>query len=207
MRRILMLIGALICVCLYCVWPLYTAWAIKEAVKSGDSAVLAQHIEWTPVKATLKESMFDLAVKPGDPSLPEAPRRKGLWERFRQFYTRGMVNSLVERYANPNGLPTLFSYGRTVRRDVLGRPDPDDGLPLQQRIANAWARVLRAEFITPTRFEIDMRDKYEPERVYAGVLELKWWRWVVTELRVRQRPRNADQAAAKLQLSQMTLLR
>jgi len=31
-----------------------------------------------------------------------------------------------------------------------------------------------------------MRDEFEPDRVYCGVLELMDWRWKVTELRVRQ---------------------
>lgn len=187
MRRFGFVIFACLCAAAYVGWPFHTAWSIKEAVKSGDSAYLAHHFEWTPVKATLKESMSDMVLGPVEATLEDKPKRQGLWASFKAYYGRTMVDSLIERYANPTGLPTLFSYGRTVRRDLLGSVDPDDGQPLHVRIANAWERIDRATFITPTRFEIDMRDKFEPTRVYAGVLELKDWRWVVTELRVHQR--------------------
>lgn len=180
----------------YLAWPFYTAWSIREAVKNGNSAYLQQHFEWQPVKVTLKESMSSMMLGPIDAELAGEPRRRGLWESFKIFYGRNMVETLVERYANAEGLPTLFSYGRTVRTSLLGRKDPDDGLPLPSRIANAWARLDRAEFITPTRFAIEMRDKFEPTRVYAGIMELKDWRWKVTELRVRQR----ETASASLQL-------
>lgn len=187
MKRLLVVICACLCAAAYVGWPFLTAWSIKEAVKSGNSAYLAEHFEWPPVKATLKKSMTDIVLGPVDESVEDKPRRKGLWASFKDYYGRTMVESLVDRYANPTGLPTLFSYGRTVRRDLLGKNDPDEGQPLHIRIANAWSRIDRAAFITPTRFEIDMRDNFEPTRIYAGVMELKNWRWMVTELRVRQR--------------------
>lgn len=186
MQRTLFLTVVLLCAA-YIAWPFHTAWSIREAVKAGNSAYLAQHFEWPPVKATLKESMAKMVLEPIDQSVSDKPQRKGLWESFKNYYGRNVVNTLVERYATPTGLPTLFSYGRTVQKNVLGKVDPDDNQPLHRRIANAWSRIERAQFITPLRFEIDMRDKFEPERVYAGVLELKDWRWIVTELRVKQR--------------------
>lgn len=188
MRRFLLLICLLLGAAAYGVWPFYTAWSIKEAVKSGDSAYLVKHIEWAPVKETLKASMTDMMLQPVAETMQKKPQRKGLWSSFKAYYGRTMVESIVERYANPTDLPQLFSYGRTIRRDLLGRIDPDEGQPLHTRIANAWARIDRAAFITPVRFEIDLRDKFEPTRVYAGVLELKDWRWIVTQLRVYERP-------------------
>jgi len=178
----------------YVFWPFHTVWSIKEAVKNGDSTYLAEHFEWHPVKETLKESMGEMVFQPVEETLQEKPERQGLWNSIKTYYGRTMVDQIVERYANPTGLPRLFSYGRTVREDVLGKLDPDEGKPLQVRIADSWARIDRATFVTPTRFEIDMRDKYNPRRVYAGVLELKNWRWTVTELRVHERtPRQPAQ--------------
>jgi hypothetical protein len=186
MRRILLVIGLLLGAACYIAWPFHTAWSIKEAVKSGDSTYLAQHFEWAPVKETLKASMADLVLGPTDTALEDKPQRQGLWANFKAYYGRNMVNGMVERYATPTGLSTLFGYGRTVSVNVLGREDPDKGVPLPQRIADAWSRVERATFVTPTRLEIDMRDEFEPDRIYSGVLELMDWRWKVTELRVRQ---------------------
>ncbi len=186
MRRSAVLIGAMVCAAAYIAWPFHTAWSVREAVKAGNSAYLARTFEWKPVKVTLKESMSELVLGPINASMDGKPHRKGLWASIKSYYGRSAVNTLVERYATPTGLPTLFSYGRTVRKNVLGAKDPDEGLPLPGRIANAWSRLERAAFVSLTRFEIDMRDKFEPTRVYAGVLELKDWRWKVVELRVRQ---------------------
>ena len=196
MRRILVAIGLLICAAVYVAWPLHTAWSIREAIKSGDSAYLARHFEWAPVKATLKASMADLVLGPIDASLEGKPKRQGLWASFKAYYGRNVVDRLVELYATPTGLPTLFSYGRTVSVDVLGRQHPDEGLSLPQRMADAWSRAERASFISPTRFEIEMRDKFEPDRLYCGALVLKDWRWKVIELRVRKRP--SEQHAIRL---------
>ena len=188
MRRILVAVGLLICAAVYVAWPLHTAWSIREAIKSGDSAYLARHFEWAPVKATLKESMADLVLEPIDASLEDKPQRQGLWARFKAYYGRNAVDGIVELYATPTGLPKLFSYGRTVNVDALGRQDADEGLSLTQRMADAWSQVERAAFTSPTRFEIDMRDRFEPDRLYCGVLVLKDWRWKVIELRVRKSP-------------------
>ncbi|MEQ8825119.1 MAG: DUF2939 domain-containing protein [Filomicrobium sp.] len=187
----------------YLAFPFYTAWSIKEAVKNGNSTYLARHIEWAPVKVTLKESMAEMVLNPIDVSVANKPQRKGLWQRFKAYYGKRVVHNLVDRYATPTGLPTLFSYGRTVSTNVLGRDDPDEGKPLPTRIANAWSRIERAEFITPTRFEIDMRDKFETTRIYAGVMELKGWTWKVTELRVQQR----SEPDEMLQLTNATVFR
>lgn len=197
MRRSVFVIALALCAA-YVAWPFYTAWSIREAVKTGDSDYLAQHIEWPPVKVTLKESMTDMVLGPVDASMADKPQRKGLWHSFKTYYGRSVVNTMVDRYANPTGLPTLFSYGRTVQKNVLGKVDPDDDQPFHTRVANAWSRIERAQFINPVRFEIDMRDKFEPDRIYAGVLELKGWLWKVTELRVRQSPVSDGTTVLKL---------
>lgn len=186
MRRILVAVGLLICAAVYVAWPLHTAWSIREAIKSGDSAYLARHFEWAPVKATLKASMAALVLDPIDASLEGKPQRQGLWASFKAYYGRNAVDGIVELYATPTGLPKLFSYGRADSVDAPGHQDADEGLSLTQRMANAWSQVERAEFISPTRFEIDMRDNFETDRLYCGVLVLKDWRWKVIELRVRK---------------------
>ena len=47
MRRLLLVAGLVMATAGYIAWPFHTAWSIREAVKSGDSAYLARHFEWT----------------------------------------------------------------------------------------------------------------------------------------------------------------
>ncbi|MEO1206462.1 MAG: DUF2939 domain-containing protein [Pseudomonadota bacterium] len=170
--------------------PLYTAYAIREAVKTSDTDYLSERVSWPPVKQSLKSSLVAFTLGPGatGAAQDQAATTTGWWSRLKTAYGRSMVESMVERYANPEGFKTLFTYGRSVRRNVLGKADPDEGLSFSEKLAAIWSRIQRAEFITPSRFEIDMTDKYDPSRLYAGVLELHWgdWGWKLTELRVRQ---------------------
>ncbi len=38
-------------------WPLWTALQIREAVLSGDTAVLERKVDWSGVRASLKQSL------------------------------------------------------------------------------------------------------------------------------------------------------
>lgn len=170
----------------YVLSPLVTAWFIKEAIKSGNASYLEHRVAWSPVKVSLKESLAEVALGPKLASAGASPLPKpSFWQRLKAGYGRYMVNSLVERYANPSGLPTLFSYGRTVRHGVLGRADPDEGKSLPERISSSWARVTRAEFLTPTRFAMEMRDKYDATRLYQGILVFEGLGWKLVDLRVK----------------------
>ncbi|MDX2259703.1 MAG: DUF2939 domain-containing protein [Hyphomicrobiaceae bacterium] len=178
---------------LYAASPFYTAYAIREAVKSGDADFLRDAIEWTPVRASLRASMLDIAVGPGTGvPLPEGapPKDTGLWANIKSYVGHSFVDGFVNRYATPEGLPTVFSYGRTVRRNVLMRDDPEEGLALPQKLAFIWTRVRRASFVGLSRFEMEMTDSYEPGRSYAGVLEFHGTGpglgWKLVDLRVLQ---------------------
>lgn len=85
----------------------------------------------------------------------------------------------------PEGLPQLFTLRNKYRDLVASDADEAKTTPILDRIQRAWARVKRAEFTSPTSFEIDMEDKYDPTRIYLGKLELRSVGWKLTELRVK----------------------
>lgn len=192
MRRLMLAacVGALLSAG-YVISPIYTAWSIREAIRSGDSTYLARKIEWDGIKATLKPSLtrmaLDLPVSADGEPLPRA----SLWSRLKGHYGSGVVDRFVEAYVTPERLPELFTYGKAYRETVKGQVDDTAGLPLQQRIAQAWARVRRAEFESLTRFRIEMVDRYAADRLYAGLLEIRGFEWKLTELRVRPAPETA----------------
>ena len=189
---LLLIIGA----CAYIAAPFYTAWSIREAAKTGKPYVLANSIYWPTVKVTLKESLAKIAIADTKLStsagVPITARHRGegllarTWKRIKASFSRGVINRMVDRYATPEGFATIFDYGRTYRKTIRGLKDPEDGLPLLEKIQAVWKRVRRAEFISWTKFEMDMVDKYEPGRMYCGVLELRGFKWMLTEIRVRQ---------------------
>lgn len=170
----------------YFAGPLITAWNIREAVKNKNVTYLETHIKWTPVKATLKESLKKLSFEPDKDFETETVNEDtDLWTQTKSYLGKSIIDTFVERYATPSTLPTLFSFGKTIRRNILGRADPEDKMSILERIAYVWKRVKRAQFLSLTRFEMHMADKYEPQRIYAGILTFENFAWRLEELRVR----------------------
>ena len=164
--------------------PFVTAWSIREAVRNGNADYLATAIEWNSVRETLKPSIAQIALNlPDAEADPKASQ--GLWVRFKTYWGQGMVESLVDKYVTPTGLPQLFTLRKTYRTYVSSEDDDASKLPLNERISKAWSRVQRAEFTSLTSFEIDMEDKYDASRLYLGKLELRPSGWKLTALRVK----------------------
>lgn len=166
----------------YVVYPFYSAWALREAIREGDARYLEQRIQWSSVRESLRASMTEFAVGPTATSntLP----LPSFWQRVKSAVGRSAVNNMVTRYVTPHGLGQLFMARQLYRTHISGDPYAD--LPLGTRIVKFWNRLKRAEFQSPTDFEIEILDKYDPARCYIGKLELHGLTWRLMELRVRR---------------------
>jgi hypothetical protein len=101
------------------------------------------------------------------------------------YFGTAAVERMINRYANAQGLPTLFSYGQAYKRYVTGVEEPPKTLAnLPQRITEFWSRLRHVEFVTPTAFEIEMSDKIDPSRRFTGLFEFRDLRWKLTQLYV-----------------------
>lgn len=183
----------------YIASPFVTAWSIREAIRSGDSAYLAKKIEWDTVRTTLRTSLvratFDRPA--ADVILGETGAEKpGLWQRIKARIGQSALDSFVASYVTPEGLPQLFQYRQAYRQAVTGEPDPST-LSWRTRLAAFWARVKRAEFRTATEFEIEMADRNDPKRSYVGLLKLRGIEWKLAELRLNA-PEASGTTASRL---------
>ncbi len=176
---------------LYAASPFATAWVLRESIKDGNAATVDRLIEWDSVRITLRKSMINLALdRPMMTSLTdETPLMSrselGLWQRFKGYMGTNAVDGLIDRYANAQGLPKLFTYGQAYRRIVKGEVEPEKTLAnLPERFWKFWSRIRHVEFLTPTVFEIEMEDKTDSTRRFTGVFEFQDWRWKLTELYV-----------------------
>jgi hypothetical protein len=178
----------------YVAAPYVTAWSIREAIRNGDAAYLEASIDWPRVKQSLKESMADYALGPvGDDASPSqadatASPPPGLWQRFKTAYGRRVIATMIDNMVTPTGLARLFSYRQGYNEKIRGIPDEREAYPLHERIRRSWQRVIRAEFISPTRFAMEMRDKVIADRTFAGVLELQGRQWRLVHLEVKRSP-------------------
>ena len=97
-----------------------------------------------------------------------------------------MVDRFVDSYVTPEGLPKLFRYRKTWNETVKGAAD-EDKLPLAERVQRFYSRIIRAEFQSPTRVEIEMEDKDSPGRRVVSVMELRDLEWKLTHLSLHDR--------------------
>jgi len=197
MKRILAGVFALVLLAAgFVASPFVTAWLIREAVKSGDSEYLESKIEWPRVRATMKASLGRMADLPEYADVGGTEAKPGLWKRFKNYLGRNAVENFVESYVTPEGLPELFSYRKAYRRTVLGDATDPSTLPFHERVSHFWHRVKRAEFKSPTLFEIVMADSHDPNRLIVSLFELHGFEWRLMELHIKSRPDDAVADAA-----------
>lgn len=177
----------------YIAAPFWTAWTIREAIKSSDAAYLEHKIEWTTVRETLKESLTQMAMSSAT-GTAEAPDHPSIWLRMKTYLSKGAVDKFVEATVTPTGMAGLFSMRKTSQANVSG--EVKQRHPVWERVQSVWSRVTRAEFKSLSRFEMDMIDKQAPERTIKCVLELRGLEWKMTQLRIT--PSKETSTSAKI---------
>ena len=184
----------------YIASPFFAAWSIREAIRTGNSEYLAVKLEWPTVRATLRASLTEYAIGPSAAATASPDASKpGFWQRIKNGFSRRAVDNIVESYVTPEGLPQLFGMRQFYRENVSGAAAADAARPWHERVASFWSRIKRAEFHSPTEFEIEMADRNDPTRHYIGLLKLRGVEWKLTELHLRTLdeaalPRAADPA-------------
>ena len=166
--------------------PFVAVWTLREAIRTGNSAYIEAKLEWDTVRETLRQSMLDYAIGPTPVVAPGTPPPKiGIWQRIKNGLSRRAVDSMVASYVTPEGLPQLFGARQFYREHVSGEQAVIEAMPWHERAASFWSRIKRAEFHSPTAFEIEMADRNDPTRHYVGLLKLRGFEWKLVELRVR----------------------
>jgi hypothetical protein len=171
----------------YIASPFVTVWTIREAIQTGNSEVLAAKLEWPTVRETLRASLTEYATGPAAAAAPGtgATMKPGFWQRIKNGFSRRAVDNIVESYVTPEGLPQLFGMRQFYRENVSGDAAADAARPWHERVKSFWSRIKRAEFHSPTEFEIEMADRNDPTRHYIGLLKLRGVQWKLAELRLR----------------------
>jgi hypothetical protein len=179
---------------LYAASPFATAWTLKEAITAGNAPVIDALVEWDSVRLSLRRSMTALALdRPMDFQSPPAPPlgqpsngpKAGFWQRVKSYFGTAAVDRLINRYANAEGLPALFTYGQAYKRYVRSVDEPPKTLSnLPLRMSEFWSRLRHAAFVTPAVFEIEMADRSDPSRRFTGIFVFRDMHWKLTELYV-----------------------
>jgi hypothetical protein len=187
-----LIVTATVLLMAYGMWPVYAAYQIRTAMVAGDTATLAAKVEWEKLRTSLKASLSPETVARLETD-PEAPQ-PSLWQRIKSTVAPALADTVIDRYVTPENLPSLVGYHRFYRgtvRPALGLKDPPtalaetwlEGTPVD-RFVSFWRRLRRAVYHTPTRFEFEVQDKYQPLRSYSGTIELRGLQWKLTNLTI-----------------------
>jgi hypothetical protein len=186
-KLLLVLVAGTVLAVGYVAYPVLTVWSIREAIRTGNSDYIEAKLDWPTVRSTLRDSMLEYAIGPTPAAAPGSPPPKvGFWQRIKNGLSRRAVDKMVESYVTPEGLPQLFGARQFYRENVSGEQAALDSTPWHERAGSFWSRIKRAEFLSPTIFEIEMADRHDPSRHYIGLLRLRTFEWRLVELRVRK---------------------
>ena len=135
-------------------WPLWTALQIRDAVLSGDTAVLERKVDWPEVRASLKQS------------LPVYLAGQGIiGQALTALFGTTVVDTIVDSYVSPSGLVHL-----------MASPEQRENL--------AARNLRWAFFKSPLCFEMIMRPpKYADTRV-INQYELRGFEWKLISVRI-----------------------
>jgi Protein of unknown function (DUF2939) len=185
----------------YMASPVIAAYSIRQAAKTGDVATLEKMIEWDGVRTSLKRSLVELQTAPSTDSpdtIKGMPSPPSLWTRIKASFAPAMIDSFVDKYVSPTGLPQAFAMRETWRetvRPAVGLAAPkmaladtsfsDTGL---DRFLSFYTRIKRASFLELGRVEFEIADRLTPERRYVTQFAIKDWGWKLTSVRVIGQP-------------------
>jgi hypothetical protein len=184
MRRLLLFaIASTLGICVYAGSPFRAAWILRDAIREADHATLERKVEWDQLRASLKQSLAQQAHLLKQATEAGAAVQPTFWQRAKLVMGASMLDRFIETYVTPEGLPTLYGYRKAWNEKVRGANDESTS-PLPERLRKFYARVKRAEFQSPTRLEIEVADRYIPDRRYVGTMELIGTEWKLVSIRV-----------------------
>ena len=132
---------ALVCIVLlliYAVSPYFSFWRLTKALRSGDSAAVSSHVDFSAVRASLKKQLI--------------ARFAGATTRQKRWANLGptLIDAIVDAYATPDGIAALLSNPealktlQTPRQFRFSSGKPED-----------WSKVKYAFFTGPRSFVVE----------------------------------------------------
>ncbi|MCB1510758.1 MAG: DUF2939 domain-containing protein [Hyphomicrobiaceae bacterium] len=183
----------------YALSPLRAIWDLHSAIKAGDTATVAQRVDWTKVRASLRRSIAAHAhITPFPPAgnLSAQPRRT-LWARLKAHFGGKLLDRFLARYITPQGLIDLDRLGRhgrgaVVRAGLTGGGTRAVRADLVVATEQSWwakaqallSRIRSAGYCSLTCFGVRIADKKNADRHYAVRFEWVGTTWVMTSVEV-----------------------
>ncbi|MDQ3228397.1 MAG: DUF2939 domain-containing protein [Pseudomonadota bacterium] len=124
--------------------PYLTVRAIRDAVRSGDHAALAEQVDFPALRASMKAQLSDRLIREAGADMQSSP-----FGALALTVASGAINAAVEVMVNPAGLGALME-GRQVWRNVSGGMEPQPQATSSQPLQDASYRYESLSRFTAT---------------------------------------------------------
>ena len=146
----------------YAIWPLASAYQIKQAIHAGDVATLERKVHWAPVRASLKDSLAALSPAmqiSGDESrLAHGQPMPSIWQRIKAAAAPVMADRFIDTYVTAEGMARLNEIRNGAVMSMLGFAPPQAQVPPARR---RW--FSRAKPATLTTDVLASQDAPDPQ--------------------------------------------
>jgi len=199
MRKLVAVVLVALAAGSYLLSPFLSAYQIRRAIKTGDTALLENLVEWPAVRDTLKSSLAELDRQKAEKSNRHGMPQPSLWSRIKAAATAGMADRMIDQYVTAGGVIQMHQ-ARTALKSVTGTglppgataiagdaldPSADDSTGnAASRFLRFWSRIKRAEFKSPGLIELEVADRQVAERRYVGTMEFRGLGWKLTRLEI-----------------------
>ncbi|MHC9085206.1 DUF2939 domain-containing protein [Luteimonas sp. RIT-PG2_3] len=175
MRRWGILVGLLVALLLgYVVaGPWIAIHGIRDAVSTGNARALARHVDFVPLRASLKAQLTDRLVRSAGIDV-----QSSLLGNLGLVLAGGAVGGAVDAMVTPLGIGALMEGHKVWRRASGDEPatpaTPDDG--------HVLTREMRYRFESGSRFTATVNDGSATPLVF--VLSRDGLRWRLSDIRL-----------------------
>jgi hypothetical protein len=186
MRKLLILPLLLLVPLAYGVWPAWSAWQLRAAVKARDLAAIEGKVDWPSLRANLKRTIA-ANLRDESKSTDDGFFTKAVKHTLGPF----VANRLIDAAVTPRTLAHVLA-GRLltseIKRDVAGGGAVEDAREAEEIAANdplSPRRLRWAFFESPTRFRIEVADRTEPAKRVVSVFALQGASWKLVDVYYR----------------------
>jgi len=195
MRLFAVLFIGLTAATIYLISPFIAVWTLREAVRTGDVALLQRKVAWDSVRASLKQSLKTEAQLV--PQIAEAGMgtpKPGLWKRIKNKIGAGMVDRFVDNTTTPTGLVQAYAARMADARAAKVPAATAEEHDLS-RAASLISRIRAVDYPATGQFVITVADFEQPGRRFTGRFVLDNLEWRLVSLAISSVPEASDMAA------------
>jgi Protein of unknown function (DUF2939) len=185
------MLGALALALLYLAWPLFSAWQLRQAVKTRDLAALETRVDWPVLRANLRPKVME-AVR------ENAEATTGLTGILKRAVGEKLADKGIDWIVTPKNLSRILAgrefYAKRLQKNPPDAPqqprpgtkaaeandpgadleDPDDPMPPR--------RIRWAFFESPTRFRIEASHPRIPGARLVSILGQQGFGWKLIDV-------------------------